>query len=395
MPNVRLVSDTANELRFSHSHMGGWVFLAIGAGIAWFGIQRLEETFGSWLMGGMGILFALIGLGAAFWRNDLRLDLLARHYSGRRGFWPSPKPVSGSLDELEGVILSRSWRRSSSSNGGSSEHVVWQLGLDFRGWESPLTFYETHNERQAHEKLEHFCRRLSVSAIDRTGDREIRRSWQELDRSIAEKARQSGGTPGQLTDPPTGSSVLFDRQTGPATIVLPPVGFNVGTVFLLLFGLAWSAFSGFALLAAAGLIDVKVTGSVAAIWIVGSVFLLIGLGICAIGIVGSYAREVIHDNGDGITFSVRFLGWEMRRRTLPKSEVEEIDLQASTTSRRRGRGRLRINGVDIGRLGSSKKGSTPRQIVVRTDRRIVRLANNLDPEDQAWLHQTLTYLTSR
>lgn len=89
MSTIRLVREDQTQLRFAHAPFVGVVFFVVGAGMAYFGLYRFEEDgVGRWLMGGMGILFAIAGVLIVLWRHDLTLDLLSRTYSGRRGFWP-------------------------------------------------------------------------------------------------------------------------------------------------------------------------------------------------------------------------------------------------------------------------------------------------------------------
>ncbi len=90
---------------FAHRPLTGVVFMLIGMGIVYFFSfsTPIKDQVARWVFSAGGALFALMGFGAALWRYELRLDLLGRTYSGRKGFWPNPKSLKGSLDDLERI----------------------------------------------------------------------------------------------------------------------------------------------------------------------------------------------------------------------------------------------------------------------------------------------------
>ncbi len=369
MPKVLVRHESDSELRLAHSYVSGWIFVLIGAAITWAGLRFVEDGFGQWLMSGMGILFGLIGLGGALWRYELTLDLMARCYRGRRGFWPSPRSLQGSLKELAGVVLTRQWRRSSSSEGTSSEHAVWVVSLEFEGWEEPVSLFETSSEKKGYGKLEHLSRRLQVDAVDRTGGEETRRDWNALDRPAtapsSERARVE-----VVPALPAGSRIEWTpSETGSSMAVLPELGFNVGTVFLLLFGIPFAGFGVMALLAVSKAIDVKFEGSESSAWVVGSVFVVIGLGFCAGAFFGSVAREIVRRQAGDLVVSLKAFGREYRLRRVPCTEIEAIEIKPSNRAR-----------------------SKSNQLVIRSDRRVIRMGGELTTDEQRWLLSAVTYL---
>lgn len=187
-------------------------------------------------------------------------------------------------------------------------------------------------------------------------------------------------------DPPAGSAIEWTRgETGSEMIVLPAPGFGVATVLLVLFGLPFAAFGTVALLAVSGAIDIAIEGSDASIWIVGTVFVFIGLVLCAGAVFGSVARELVRLDAADLVFSLRAFGREYRVRRLPRREIEEIAVKPSSASRPRpSRGR---------RHGAGETHDD--EVVVRSNRRVLRIGGRITVAELEWLQRALTYLACR
>ena len=377
MPDLSFKRTSQTEMRLAHSFIGGWIFAAIGGGVAWAGANLVDPGAGRWMVTGMGLLFAAIGIGGGLWRFDLTLDLMARVYRGRRGFWPSPRRLSGSLDELEGVVLTRSWRRSKNSS-----HAVWIVNLAFRDWDKPTSVFETTDESKGYRKFEELVRQLQVAAIDRTGESEVVRSHDQLDRSVAEAQPDAIGFSGstEITSPPPDSGIELGRgELGGTMIVLPAAGVNSGVIFLALFGLPFFGFGLLALSSAFGVSPVEVKGTLSAMWIVGGLFTLFGV-VMELGVVfGTVARQVIRTEGESIVITLRAFGKHYRRREMHKRSIEEIAVKESRSAR------------------STRRGSKPprTQVVLRTDEAVVRIAGDQPADRQQWLAKALLALASR
>jgi len=379
MPDLFLKKTSKTELRLAHSYLGGWILALIGLGLAWAGANLVDDGFGRWIMIVMGLIFALLGIGGGLWRYNLTIDLMARVYRGCRGFWPSPRRLQGSLSELQGVVLSRNWRRSD-----DTAHPLWVVSFRFRGWDKPVSVFETTNEAKGYRKLEELAELLHVSAIDHTGETEVVRGYSQLDRSVvdANRAPQSGlsfARSYELEQPLDSGIELGIGELGGRMIVLPAAGIHVGTVVLALFGLP---FLGFGLLALASAVEVsplEVSGTLSAKWIVGGVFTLLGL-LMELGVIfGSVAREIIRDEGDAIVITLRAFGKHYRRRELKKHEIEEIAVKESRSSR----------------AYRSNKKPAPTEVVLRTDRNVVRIAGDQPVKVQRWLAESLLLLVHR
>ncbi len=315
---------------------------------------------------------AHVGSGDSFRLDRARRCALAIRAGPRPDRPPLPWParvLAVPLEELAGVVLTRQWRRSSSSNGSSNEHAVWVVSLEFEGWKEPLSLFETSSEKKGYGKLEHLSRRLQIDAVDRTGGEESRRDWNSLDRpaSAPSGARAQNESVPAL---PAGSRIEWTPgETGSSMAVLPALGFNAGTVLLFLFGLPFAGFGTMALLAVSRTIDVKFEGSESAAWIVGSVFVVVGLGLCAGAVFGSVAREIVRRQAGDLVVSLKAFGREYRTRRVPRTEIEGIEIKPSNQAR-----------------------SKSNQLVIRSDRRVIRLGGELTPEEQHWLLSAVTYL---
>jgi hypothetical protein len=99
-PEVYLIKENDREMFFAHRPLTGLVFMLIGMGFVYFFSfsTLVKEPVARWVFSAGGALFALVGFGAVLWRYELRLDLLGRTYSGRKGFWPNPVPDKPELE---------------------------------------------------------------------------------------------------------------------------------------------------------------------------------------------------------------------------------------------------------------------------------------------------------
>jgi len=160
-------------------------------------------------------------------------------------------------------------------------------------------------------------------------------------------------------------------------IALPALGFNAGAVFLALFGLPFFGFGSVALLSALGWSGVEVSGTLTAKWVVGGVFVAIGILCQAGAIFGSVAREVIREDRDALLITLLAFGRHYRKRRMPRRDIEDISVKPSRSSRSR----------------RSRQAKT--EVVLRTDDLVARIAGDLPPDSQQWLYRTLLALARR
>ncbi len=314
-----------------------------------------------WIIGATGLLFALGGFAGALWRYELRLNLISRFYSGRRGFWPNPKPLRGSLDELEGVVLSSRVDRSDKST-----KTVWTVGLRFRNWGKPVTIKETSNEPAAYQALEHYAKKIRVPAIDRTGAEEQAISWADVDKPLAEQPDR----PVSIPSLPPGSAIEFTPGPGRRTVHLPANGFSAGALILVLFGLPFFSLGSFFLWALL-FNSSAVQGSVAAGFIVSSVFVLVGFFIVLAGIAGMRGKQLIEEEAGDLVFSLLLFNRRVRPQRMLKKDVEEVSIKPVPERK------------------------DQQQLVIRSDKRIMHINDRrLSPKELEWLKVAVFMMVS-
>jgi hypothetical protein len=359
-PEVNLINEDDREMYFAHRPIAGIVIMLIGMGVVYFFAFHIKEQV-RWMFVAAGSLFALAGFAGALWRYELRLDLVSRNYSGRKGFWPKPKPLRGSLDELEGVVLS-----SRVDRDDKRTTTVWMVGLRFRHWDKPVTIKESANEPAAYQALEHYAKKLRVPVIDRTGAEERDASWVDLDKPLAEQPDH----PVSIPPLPHGSAIEFTPGPGRRSILLPADGFSLGAIMLVLFGLPFFSLGGFFLWSL--LFDrARVHGSIAAGLIVSPLFMLVGLYIVLFGIAGVRGRQLIEEEGGDIVFSLMLFNLRVRPRRVLKKEVEEVSIKPVP-----------------GR-------NNEKQLVIRSDKLIMRIGDQkLSPKELEWLKVAVSVIAS-
>src|SRR3990172_7769612 len=208
---VNLIHEDDREIYFAHRPIAGIVIMLIGMGTAYFFAFHVKDQMPRWIIGATALLFALGGFAGALWRYELRLNLITRFYSGRKGFWPNPKPLRGSLDELESVVLSSRVDRSDKST-----KTVWTVGLRFRNWKKTVTIKEMTNEPAAYQALEHYAKKIRVPAIDLTGAEGQAVSWAEVDKPLAEQPDH----PVSIPSLPPRSAIELTPGPGRRTVLL-------------------------------------------------------------------------------------------------------------------------------------------------------------------------------
>ena len=356
---IYLVRENDREMYFAHRPFMGWIFLVIGAGTVVFVWQATtgSDVIVRWVMSAGGAFFGLIGLVAAFWRYELRLELLTRMYSGRKGFLPNPKPLRGTLDEMEGVILTARTDRSDNST-----MTVWTVSFGFRTWEKPVKVLESQSETAARRKFEHFAKKFRVEAVDRTGATETRTAWTELDRPLA--AQQSSPSP--IPPLPRDSRIDFRDTPGRRTITLPEPGIAAAGIFLILFGLPFFGMGGTALYLV--LSGHRVTGSVAAPYVLGPLFMAVGLLIMFVGVSGIWGRQTIEEDGGTIRIGLLLFGRTLRGRRLAKRSIEAVEI----------------------RPVPGRQGKAQRELAIRSDVKIVTISEQgMTGQELEWLRSAV------
>ena len=112
------------------------------------------------------------------------------------------------------------------------------------------------------------------------------------------------------------------RERGRTRILLPPIGFNGGVLFLALFGLAFGGSAAAAALRLLG--DVRVNSEIPTepVWglaLMGGIFALIGLAILLAPLIGAAARRVDRGRPGQPDRELPRLGDERGREDAPQA----------------------------------------------------------------------------
>lgn len=387
------VRENDREIVMSSGVFGALLTVLFGSVFVYLGAIGKIQGVGRWVFMGGGGLTVVLGLVGAFYRFHLTLDLFARRYFRRKGFWPNVRTTEGSFDDIEHVRLTRETRRSSGKS--RQEYDAWVIYLPFRGEDSPVTVAEYHDEAEAYRHWESLARKLRLPAADFTDAAAQRiRQWDELDKPVARRPlRQNAiGFSGDPGPRPHDSGIdVLEAPLG-RTILLPAYGFNAGVAFLIVFGLFFGGFAAFAFWAAISGGRVQ-PGSRTALFIIPPIFMLVGFGIVFIGLMAMRMREFAREEGGSIAFGMRFFGREWGLKTIAKNEIEELDIRAARVRSSGRSARLRVASVSVPL--PTKQSEPKTQVFVRADRAVVRIGEGLSPAAQTWLRDTLLAWISR
>ena len=379
--DVSLKLDTKDRLLFAHSPMRALVFALVSLGftaICWFAIRDSDPI--RYGFTAFSLLFVAAGVAGTFWRMELDVDLLRRRVRQVRGMWPNPLTTSRSLDEADGVWLTMEYR-SSGSQGNRRKVPWWFVSLRFPDEKKGTALFATRREVEGYQQWEDYARRLELPAVDATDQEAERRDWASLDESMAERSN-NGATTAPVPVQPVGSAAEFRTANGRRELVLPPLGFSGGLVVLVLFGGAFTAMGAGPLLASLGFIDMRVQGSEAALLLIPPIFLLMGGGIIWLGIKGSFSSTVLGVTAGALYMEQVTFGRRSGREEIRLDEVESIEVSGDVRSRRRRASFVRIGGVSVGRKAHRERDC---EIVLRSDRKILRFGSFLSDPEQEWL----------
>lgn len=384
--DVALRVDEPTRIVFAHAPSSAAWFTLISIGFTWacWKFVPAEEGVIRWVFVGFCLLFVAAGVFGIFWRHELDIDLEGRRVRVRRGFWPAPKVSNRSLDEADGIWLRMDYR----SSGSKSKRKVpwWFVSLKFPGEKKGTRIHVTRDETEGYAKWEHYAERLRLDAVDATGDEPQRKSWEALDEKLVSPG--SDNQPVRAPTPPAGTVIKTRSNRGWKEVLLPAAGFNGGLVFLVIFGGAFAAFGITALAVVLGIIDMEVQGSMVAMAIVPPVFVLVGLGVIWLGIVGSYRETIVGVAGGELFMEGLAFGKRSGRRSIPLADIESVSVAGDVRSRHRTGVNVDIGGV---RLGRKKYREREDEIVVRADQKILRFGGSLPEADRVWLADACHY----
>ncbi len=389
--DITLKLDYEDRISFAHSPLSAFFFTLISLGFTWicWNFIQNEPTVRMFFVA-FSLLFVLVGILGILWRMELDIDLARRSVLVRRGMWPLPKTRTSQLDDADGIWLTMKYR----SSGSKSKRRIpwWFVSLKFPGEKRGTSMFTTSSEVDAYQKWEYYARRLQLDAVDATAAEPQRKHWQDLDDNLAVRSNESASRLHRVPSPPAGSKIelLWDR--GRKEILLPAPGFNGGLVFLSLFGGAFVALGGSFLLARLGIFDVSIEGSELSQIIIPPIFILAGLGIIWLGIWGSYTALVVGvENGD-LFIQNRAFGKRFGRKSIPHTDIESVSVGGDIRSRNRSGGGIKIGGVTV---GSKRYRGRDNEVVVRSDKKILRFGSALTEAERTWLADACYFVAIR
>lgn len=384
--------DEPDRLAFAHWPLSAVIFTLISIGFTWLCWSAIHDSsLTRYALTGFALIFVVAGILGIFWRLEVDIDLARRRVRIRRGFWPAPKTYERALDEADGIYLQLEYR--GSDTGNAKRRVpCWFVSLKFPDEKNGTRIYASRNELDAYGKWELFARRLELDAVDATSGAPERVDWRRLDENVAARVDAAGDRDGRPPPQPARSKIAVLRTGAHTELQLPRLGFNSGLVFIVLFGAAFIALGGGAVVASLGLIDTEVQGSQWAVRLVPPVFVLAGLAIVWLGIWGSYRSVIVGvERGALYTENIVF-GRRYGRKSVPLAEIESITVGGDVRDRRQTGARVRVGGLTLGRKKYRDRES---EVVVRSDERILRFGGSLHQADQVWLADACRYASIR
>jgi len=389
--DVDLKTDDTNRIFFAHSPYKAFIFTLLGAGFTWLSWRFIPagEVL-RFVFVGFSLIFVLVGILGVFWRLELDIDLGSRRVRMRKGMWPMAKTSHRPLDEADGIWLTLKYRSSGSKN--KRKVPWWFVSFKFPEEKRGTRIFASASEIDSFQKWEYYAKRLQLDAVDATANEEQRKSWKELDENLAAKRIESRPTPNRSPTPPAGSTIELVSNRGRREILLPAAGFTLGLVFISLFGGVFVAMGASVWLATAGILDMQVNGSEVVLNIVPPIFVLVGLGIIWLGIKGSYSALIIGvENGMLFTQYLAF-GKRSGKQSVALADIESVAVAGDVRSRRRDGGHIKIGGMAIGTKKSRERDD---EVVVRSDRKILRFGSSLNEDERVWLAEACHYAAVR
>lgn len=163
--NIGLVRETEDEMVFAHKRLAHFGLALLGLLLAaslsdfpWHhGFKRLTDL----LWGLLGFSMALVGVLGLVWREELRMDLVKRTCTWKKGYLFHANSRELSLDSLKGVEL----QKTKVLFGRSGPYMdAWELALIFSS-AAPVNFALLVSEGKAHLLLERISGKLKVPPL--------------------------------------------------------------------------------------------------------------------------------------------------------------------------------------------------------------------------------------
>ncbi|WIO74326.1 hypothetical protein QP938_00030 [Porticoccaceae bacterium LTM1] len=368
MSSLGIKHDNSSLVHLKQNHVLGWIFALMGAGLCYLPQTNIESNGPVWVAYVVGGMFALIGLGVAFYRLEVKLFLTQRRFEVIKGYWPNPNKYNGSFDQLEGLFYEKKWQ----SSGGKSntKYLVWRTGLKLKELKRAITLFESKDEQQGRAYFEKRAKQLRIPTFDHTGESVVSRNWDQLDQSVSEQVQEKVFDVVSDISPPAG--LEYKASSRGISYWTREPGLNAISVIGTLFGLPFFLMGIAAMLIGLDLDqalgwNIQKSGSMTAAVITGAVFTLIGGFIIKVSIGYAFTRH-------GFTFGSReFIhetyqyGKPSKKTSFKLSEIEDFGVRESTASR--GNNNIKIGGTEVRRHNKPRKP----ELFIRTDKKVTTI----------------------
>ena len=380
MSSLSVKQDNSSLIHLKQNHHFGWLFVVMGIVVFCVPFFNLDTKGDIWVAHAVGALFAVVGLLIGLYRLDIKLNLHQRSYHVIKGFIPSPKQYTGQLNNEVQIHFEKQWR--SSGNNNKSKHLYWQTALKIPGVKAAIELHEGLDEQKARQYFEKRAKQLRVNTWDKTGDVPVEKNWDQLDEAIKQRVDASTVVRVNESLPPAGlnhetinNGVAYTNNTR---------GVNATTVLGALFGLPFFCMGLISLCVGLGLHkifawDITVSGSVAAFFIVGSVFTLIGGLVIKVSIAHAFTRYRFQFTAQAFTLSTIVYGREKKQQSLPLSSIEDFGVRDSTSSR--SQSSIRVGGIKV----ASSKQKKRAELFARSDDEVIKV-DAINPEQAEYLN---------
>ena len=359
--------QTEREVRVT----GRWGIASVAtlalSGVGLAAASAIGSPVWRWLvLGGSGIVLA-IGIMALRWRDDLTLDLASRTYRWRRGYLPRLTTRTGSFADFDAVVLAIDLL-----TDGQREAVPnWVVSLMFNGAAERVEMTRFQREAPAYACARELARTLGLPLTDETSGRVVRTAGDALDRPLAASPRARDDA--RMTPPPAASRITISGDPPARTIVLPPMGANIGLLLIAPFPAILIA------LAVAGVHHdlTRMHAVQPATDVLATICLALAALIVGGALLGAVARERVVESPTGITFDRQAVGFKYGSVSFAKVEVEEVDVRPVP----RGAGTVQAGTSRI-RLTTT---AAREELFVRAGARVLRRGSALSRTDLEWL----------
>ena len=257
----------------------------------------------AWYVGSVGIgVGILLTLAFLWWQEALTLDLVARSYTYRRGYWPNLKSDEGALTDINSVALYVQVR--SGSKGG--DIVTWIVSLLFADPAQSIAVASSSVERLGYERWTDLSRRLGLPALDRTASAEHRIAAADIDTPLTTRPESRQAMPPLPDD----SRIMVLGEAPTRRIVLPRNGFRanyIGGVLMPLLPAWW--------------IGALHNPRIAAPFF--GVSLLFAVG----GAVGSQVQREIEETPESLIIGARLFGLRLSKQQCDKRAILDVEVK--------------------------------------------------------------------